>query len=215
MFKHPFTMVLYSPSAGGKSHFVSQLLKNLHMVDKPFDILYYYQIYSDEFKEHENKVKFLSKDVDLEIEPARNTLIVCDDCMSNKTSMANVVKLATFGRHKSVSLILLVQDFFYSRILRTVTLNSNIFILFRNLRDKISANNLFRQLAWPDAFLEAIYKDACHAKPYSYLCISLQHHLEDHMRFSTDLFGERPKFYVQSDFIVPEEPIECRFPLRN
>jgi hypothetical protein len=208
-------MVIFGPSNSGKTHFVCQLLNNLHVVDKPFDqIIFYYEIFNPCYKDLEHMVDFRSGDIELNQKEARNTLIIIDDRMTCKKSMETISKLVTFGRHKSFSIVLLIQDFFFNKMLRTVTLNSNIFIIFRNMRDKLSASTLFSQLSWDTAFLKSIYKNATEGAPHSYLSISLQD-IEDYLRFASDIFGKRPTFYIEPDLQLPSEPIEWKLQLKN
>jgi hypothetical protein len=204
-------MILYSPSGGGKSTLLCKLLKKPQIFDTSFDrIILYYQQWNDIYEQFTNKIEFVRGEVDSQVESELNNkqekLLIADDQVCSKKSIETLSKLCVYGRHMRLSIVLLVQDLFISRHLRTVSLNTQVFIVFKHDRDVTSVSALFSQLNFPTKDLKKIYELATR-KPYSYLCINLQQNVPIELRFSSNITGEYPVYYVQSSSIPQSGPV--------
>ena len=101
----------------------------------------------------------------------RGSLCIFDDVMNEVSSNATISKLFTRGRsHLGCSLVLMLQNIFpKGSQSRTIRINAQYQVLFRNPRDSLQISILARQLCPLNSkdFLE-IYKRATQ-RPYGYL----------------------------------------------
>ena len=112
------------------------------------------------------------------------TLIIIDDLMKSATADDNVCDLFTEGaHHRNLSVICLLQNIFYkAKGTRTMSLNCQYLVAFKNPRDIQQLFILFRQMYginWKK-FLE-VYKEAV-SKPYGHLLIDLKQDTPDSKR---------------------------------
>jgi hypothetical protein len=118
----------------------------------------------------------------------QNTLLVVDDLMHQ--AQQEVVKWFTkFSHHRNCSIVYLVQNLFHqSKEHRTISLNSQYMVLYRNPRDEGQIVHLARQVlpACPKA-LQQEFADAA-AKPYGYLLLDLKPETADQLRMRTNIF---------------------------
>ena len=80
---------------------------------------------------------------------------------------------------------------------RTIALNTQVLVLFRNFRDGLQIINLGRQL-YPGkgAVLTKAYNDAT-KEPYGYLIVDMSVDTDDEFRLRTKIFpGEDPVIYL-------------------
>ena len=101
----------------------------------------------------------------------RGSLCIFNDVMNEVSSNATISKLFTRGRsHLRCSLVLMLQNIFpKGSQSRTISINAQYQVLFRNPRDSLQISILARQLCPLNSksFLE-IYKRAMH-RAYGYL----------------------------------------------
>ena len=105
-----------------------------------------------------------------------------------------VSQLFTRGRHKNVSVIYLTQNLFHAKQ-RTISLNADYMIIFKNVRDQRQFKTLAQQLL-PNrhVFLMQAYQDAT-TSPYSYLMLDLKPETDDKYRIRTRILpAEAPQF---------------------
>ena len=210
-FKLPFSLLLAGPSGSGKTTFVHRLLLEGNEMLDPFPdkIVYIYEIWQNSFEELKRKipqiifVEGLPNDLDDVIPPnSTNTLLLLDDMMTHLKSTENViVRLFTISRHKKISVCLLVQDLFYSKQLRTVSINANFIALFRSTRDRLQVMNLAKQMYPGETkFLLEAFVNAT-AEPYGYLLLDLRPTTPEQFRVRTNIFpGEKQFSYVRKDY---------------
>ncbi len=124
------------------------------------------------------------------------SLLVLDDLMVDATKNKEVSNLFTVGsHHRNLSVICLVQNLFYhGRENRTMNLNSQYLVLFRNPRDVLQVNCLAKQMnpgntGW---FMDKFRKAT--AKPYGCLVIDLKQDTPDmeRLRSGRMLMGSGP-----------------------
>ena len=82
--------------------------------------------------------------------------------------------------------------------MRTVSLNSQYLVLFKNPMDKTQVRILGQQ-AFPGnvQFLSSAYEDAT-SQPYGYLLVDIRPEVEEQYRVRTKIFDEFPIVYVPS-----------------
>ena len=125
----PYTMVISGQTGSGKTHFVMNLIKEQNkMHDKPFDhiIIAFSMIqpaYLNLKLQNQNVLLvegFPSKELD-EIcggqKSCQNTLCVLDDLLIETENDPRIATLFTKMRHKNVSTIFLVQNFYFKSCL--------------------------------------------------------------------------------------------------
>jgi hypothetical protein len=191
-YKTPSTICVSGCSGSGKTKFIYELLRNRNeMFDNPIDnVVYCYNVWQDLFDEmlskipmnfHQNLIK------PEELKHTKNTLVVLDDLQQEICKDKNCEKIFTqFSHHNNITVLYVVQNLFYPGM-RTLTLNTHYFVLFKNLRDQNQIRVLARQCGLNNRMLEA-YKDAT-SNPYGYLNVDLSpHQQEDKYRLSTNIF---------------------------
>ena len=119
------------------------------------------------------------------------TLIIIDDLMKNATSDEDICDLFTEGaHHRNLSVICLLQNIFYkAKGTRTMSLNCQYLVVFKNPRDIQQFSILARQMygtKWK-TFLD-VYKVAV-SKPYGHLLIDLKQDTPESKRLVQNIFG--------------------------
>lgn len=179
----------------GKSFFVKQLLKNVdQMCNIKFDkILFFYGEYQSSYDDNYGReIEFheglpsneqLSRDIHLK------KLIILDDLM-RESSNDVICDLFTKGcHHRNLSVILISQNVFHQgKNQRTISINSNYLILFKNPRDRSQIFHLSRQIYPIDPkFLIEAYNDAT-TDPFGYILVDMKQSTPDNLRFRTKIF---------------------------
>ena len=138
----------------------------------------------------------LPQDLD-EFDGSRRVLLVLDDLMQECNE--NVSQIFTKGsHHKNISVICLTQNLFHaSKHNRTMNLNCQYLVVFKNPRDKGQIMYLSRQM-YPgkSQFLVEAFEDAT-TDPYGYLFLDLKADTDEAHRVRTNIFpGETNYVYV-------------------
>lgn len=156
-FQHPFTCIISGPSFSGKTFFVKMLLQNCEkMFSKNVEnVIFVYNswqpLYDDLLKMYD--VKFIkgipeSFDDDHLFPPEKTNLLILDDLMDECSNNLEVSRVFTqYSHHKNMSCIKIVQNLFIQgKFSRTISLNTNYLVLFKNPRDSGQVNVLARQM---------------------------------------------------------------------
>ena len=191
-FKHPFTAIVAGPTGCGKSSWIEVLLKNLRkVVPRPEKI---YWCFSEWQKLYEkiDGVEFVEGLLDIEtIDKNVRNLIIIDDLMEEKDG--SVTKLFTkVSHHRNTSVLYITQNIFEKhKDSRTISLNAQYMIAFKNPRDPSQIQHLARQM-YPtksdymmDAFLKATTKE------HGYLFIDLTQGTPEGYRLRSSIFGRK------------------------
>ena len=131
----------------------------------------------------------------------RGSLCIFDDVINEVSSNSMVSKLFTRGRsHLGCSLVFMLQNVFPKGTQsRTISINAQYQVLFRNPRDSLQISIFARRL-YPhnsEDFLE-IYKRATQ-RPYGYLFCCFTQSCPDEIRYRTNIFpNEYPSIVYQS-----------------
>jgi len=174
-FRHPFTALVAGPTGCGKTRFVFKLVEDARvLVDPPpRRVVYCYEEYQQLFSKY-LRVTFHQSLPNMDDFDGREpTLLVIDDLM-NETD-GSIANLFTKGSHHlNISVVFLVQNLFHTnKHIRTISLNAQYMVLFKNPRDASEFASLALQM-YPNksAFAVEAYKDATR-EPYSYLFVDL------------------------------------------
>ena len=165
-WQHPFTCIVAGPTGCGKTTFVARLLRNAAaMIDPPPERITWY--YGEWQAAYEN--------LDLMAET--------DGRVTNLFTKKS--------HHSNTSVIYLVQNLFpKNKESRTISLNSQYMVIFKNPRDASQIANLAKQM-YPGrgAFVQEAFADAT-ASPYGYLLIDLKQNTPDDMRLRTSILPD-------------------------
>jgi hypothetical protein len=193
----------------GKTRWVYTFLQHINgmfIQNPPKKILYCYGIYQQMFEDMKKAIPGLELHEGLPRQEAvekftdgQHNLIILDDLMDQVTQCQEMELMFTQGcHHKSLSVMFITQNQYYQgKCARTIALNTQYIVLFRNLRDASQVMTLARQL-YPgrSAILMESYED-CTKEPYGYLVIDVSPYSEDKYRLRTNIFpGEDPKVYI-------------------
>ena len=192
MWLAPFTCVISGPTGSGKSVFVQRLLKHAAAVIDPAPerILYCYGVYQPIFSKFEG-IEFNEGLPSLdEFDGKKHSLVIIDDLMHETNNV--VSKLFTkVSHHTNTSIIFITQNIFHpGKESRTIALNTQYLILFKNVRDKSQIAYLARQMypASPKHMVEA-YTDAT-CEPYTYLFVDLKPNADEKHRLKAGIFPD-------------------------
>lgn len=200
-------MVVSGPSNCGKTFFVKDIIENAQrIISHPIDnIVYIYScwqpLYDQLLKLREiNFVKGLPDSLcdDSLLPPEKNNLLIIDDLMNDASGNIEVQNVFTkYVHHRNLSCIYLVQNLFIQgKASRTISLNTNYLVLFKNPRDRYQTSLLGRQMFPGNSkyFLES-FNDATSAA-YGYLFIDYKAKTPDHLRLRSNLLAEKTVVYV-------------------
>ena len=128
---------------------------------------------------------------------AQRTLLILDDLMCE--TKENVTKIFTkVCHHQNMSAIYIVQNLFYKgKEQRTISLNSNYLVIFKNPRDLSQINHLAKQISpGKTKAVQEAYLDATR-RPYGYLLCDFTPTTPDELRLRTNIFpGENTFVYI-------------------
>ena len=139
----PTTILILGPSNCGKTHFVSKFIKNLDCLISPSPerIVWCYSIWQKAYDLI--KADFIQGIPDFDYFDGRPTLVIIDILMGERNN--TVMKFFTRGSHHlNLTIFYLVQNLFFQGI-RTISLNSQIVVLFKNSRDSGQLSFFARQ----------------------------------------------------------------------
>ena len=144
-------------------------------------------------------VKGLDDDIYQSLDPKIRNLIILDDQMHNTGDSKLLGRLFTeASHHRNLTIIYIVQNLFdKGKSHRTVSLNAQYLILFKNPRDKSQIATMGRQMfPGKGKFLVECFQDATQV-PYGYLFLDLKPGTEDNMRVMTKILpNERTVYYI-------------------
>ena len=202
--KHPFSMLVSGGRKAGKTEFTKSLLINLKSLIEPYPeriVWCYAKHQSNLYKELLNLnsdieyVHGIPADIDIMFDRNKNNLIVLDDMMDEASQDNRISKLFSRGRHDNLSIIYLTQNLFHKNQ-RSISLNSDYMVIFKNVRDQSQIQHLAKQVMPTNTkFLMEAYKDATQ-KPHSYLLLDLMPNSEDKYRIRTNILPQEAPQYV-------------------
>jgi hypothetical protein len=191
-FKHPFTCMVCDPTGSGKSVFIFKLISEAYdlIVLPPEKIIYCYGEYQAIFSDYPQVIFHEGLPDNAEFDGRLRTLLILDDLMTEAGIEVSTL-FTKISHHRNVSVIFITQNLFF-KSQRTMALNSQYLILFKNPRDVLQIATLGRQM-YPGngKFLVEAFKMASE-NPYGYLLIDLRADTLDKYRLRSNIFrGER------------------------
>lgn len=202
-------MLLSAPSKGGKTTFVAKLLREANrLFDKPPRRIYFaykeWQPLFDELNDSMDNITFYQvlptrQDVyDWTESKADHTLLVLDDLMMDCTDKETEL-FTVISHHRNTSVVMMLQTLFPpKKCMRTISLNTNVFVLFRNPRDKLQIQTFGRQVfpGQVNYFLDAFDKATSANENRGYLLVDLSPGLDPKFQLRTRVFEEEEPMVV-------------------
>ena len=145
-WKHPFTCIVAGPTGCGKTTFVTRLLRNSStMIDpSPERVTWYY---GEWLSAYENlDIPNFEEGLSTSFDASKRNIVVLDDIMAETDE--RVTNLFTKkSHHCNTSVIYLVQNLFpKNKESRTISLNSQYIVVFKNPRDVSQMTTLAKQM---------------------------------------------------------------------
>lgn len=195
----PCRIICSGASMSGKTFFIMRLIDNMPKFFKPVPkrVVYFYGAWQELFKQYEKQIDFIEGLPSLE--KIGNTeggvfTIVDDLFLESGIELANF--FTKYSHHHNISIAFLTQQLFYqSKYSRTISLNSDILVLFKSVRDQLSISYLSQQM-FPkqSSFLVDSYRKAT-KEAFSYILINLQPTYPDILRIQSNIFDKYPTIY--------------------
>ena len=199
-FKHPFTSTVAGPTGSGKTRFVFQLISESQelITPPPERVIYCYSVHQPIFNDFPQVIFNEGVPNNAEFDGKYRTLLILDDLMREAGDSVLDI-FTTLSHHRNVSVVFLTQNLFHkSKQSRTMNINTQYLVLFKNPRDALQVATLGRQM-YPghSHFLIEAFKDATE-RPHGYLLIDLHPTTPEKFRIRTNIFrGERQYVYVR------------------
>ena len=193
-FEHPFSMIVAGPSRSGKTHWVIDLLVNMEtrIVPTPASITYCYAHWQkkyDYLKENDPSVQFYEGlPSTAHFKTLSNAIVVFDDLMDASMGNQNMMNMFTEkSHHQNISVILMMQNIFHQGSKsRSIQLNTQYMVLFKNARDRQQIKTLARQMypqKWKN-FMEHFEYET--SKPFGKVIIDLRPSTGEEHRLVSD-----------------------------
>lgn len=193
-FKHPFTCMIAGPTGSGKSVFTFKLISEAadQITPSPQKIIYCYGEYQSMFANYPQVTFHEGLPDNSEFDGKHRTLLILDDLMSEAgDGVSNI--FTKLSHHRNVSVIFLTQNLFF-KSQRTMNLNTQYLVLFKNPRDALQVATLGRQM-YPGngKFLVEAFRMATE-KPYGYLLIDLRADTLEKYRLRSNIFADERQY---------------------
>ena len=222
-FQHPATMMVVGPTQSGKSNFVEKLLQSalikypsrkatrIHVFYTQWQPLY------DRLRDtHGNRISFTQglPDVDENLESIDakvHNLWVLDDLMDKAIQSPVISQLFTRGRHRNLSVILLLQNLFPKGKFNTnISRNALYKVLFRSPGDRKQIDIMAEQTFAKDRanFMKAYIKET--DKPFGYIILDNHPRTTNENQVIANVFNDcytYPYITKTSSQGLPQPPI--------
>ncbi len=159
----------------------------------PEKIIWCYRTWQPTYTDLIGQVEFV-KGLNYKIDGNQATLLVLDDMMMQLND--DIVNLFVAGRHDNVSVIFVTHNIFFKK-LRTIALNTQYLVLFKNVRDGSQIQCLARQMfPGKSKYVLEAFQDAT-SPAFGYILFDFKPNTPDHFRLRTNIFpGEQQYTYV-------------------
>ena len=200
-WKTPFRCIISGPSGCGKTYFVERFIRNIGLMTDPppTEIIWAYAEWQPTYDRlRPLGVQFVEGIPDTshwDVNTRR--LCILDDLMDETN--ASVTQLFTKGsHHRNISVIQILQNLFSkNKEARTISLNSNYLVLFKNPRDNAQVSHLAKQIFPTNLkYVNQSYINATQ-NAHGYLLFDLTQDTPDTLRLRTNIFpGEQQVVFV-------------------
>ena len=197
----PQSAIIAGATKSGKSTFVKKLLLDADkMFDQPVaEVIFVYTVWQPIYEELEAKLK--GKIIFRQDIPGKNEvmaltddlkfrLLILDDQQSKISSSDAADFVTIFCSHRNLSTFILLQNFYYGcKHLRTISLNVQTIVLFKNYRSAQQVKTLATQMhPGNSTYMVDAYNKATTGYPYGYLLIDLDPRTDKRFQFRTKIF---------------------------
>lgn len=212
-FQTPTSIMISGPSNSGKTVFLSNLLKNAAgmFVEPPCEILYCYgSVWQPIFSKMQHDIDNITFYEGLPgqqhlLEVAKNKkhfICVLEDLMLESSNNSFVETIFTKeSHHLNMTVIITIQNIFQKgKVMRTLSLNTHYFVIFKNYRDQQQIQTLGRQMFGKQVkfFLDAYEKAT--KSPFSYLLVDINVHSKKIYQLRTDILpGQNTVIFLNKD----------------
>ena len=153
-FKYPATILLSGSTGCGKTRFVRRILKERLIEPFPTRLIWVYGEWQEDYdlvKTTYIEIEFVqgySNDIYGSLEPSDRNLLILDDKIGEASDTKSLANLFIKGsHHRNVTILDLEQNLFdQGKCSRTVSLNSQYIVVFRNLRDQSQFKTMAAQI---------------------------------------------------------------------
>ena len=130
--------------------------------------------------------------------PPEDSIVVWDDFQANTSATQIINKFfLKICRHNKLTGICILQNLFdvKDRFVRSINLNSNVLVIFRNIRDSLQIANLSRQV-YPNKkhILSKVLDEICKDRARGYLAVYLDPEILPSLRLRDSVFASDEKF---------------------
>ena len=182
-FKCPATWMICGPTSSGKTTLVKQILLNAAGLFEvpPHQIIYSYSIWQPLYQELQDRIRNITFiqglpcEEDFKANNGLHSICVIDDNMSHASESKMVEDLFCIrSHHLNWTTMVVVQNIYYrGKVMRTISLNSLVFVFFKNSRDELQISTIARQM-FPQntAFFMVGYRQAV-SRPHGYIVVDI------------------------------------------
>ena len=199
-WQHPFTSIVAGPTGCGKTEFVLSFLQHIDdlVSPAPYNVIYSYAEWQPAYRQLPSFVELVEGLPDIPQYSKDPLLIVIDDQMDKANK--SITSLFTKGsHHRNISVIYVVQNLFDSnKEHRTISLNAQYLVIFKNPRDGSQITHLAKQM-YPGQtkYVQEAFALATR-DPHGYLVVDLKQSTPDNMRMRSHIFPmEVQEVYIQ------------------
>ena len=181
VFKHPSSILVVGPTRSGKTVWVTDLLinKEQRFHPSPDRIVYCYRHWQSSYtrlQHHDPTIRWHEGlPTTVLMDQFEDQIVVIADLMETGMNDSSLMSIFTEGsHHKNITVIFMVQNLFqHGRHARSMTLNAQYIVLFKNPRDQQQIRTLARQMyptQW-QKFLTHYEKET--SRPYGKIIVDL------------------------------------------
>ena len=213
--QHPFTCLVSGATQSGKTEWLFKLLtlSSGKIQPPPEQIIYCFSEEQSVEKFRNAKgmaniqfhkgIPILNEENEELFSSELRKLIILDDLMQEANSEMISTLFTRGSHHRNLSIILVTQNLFYqNKHFRTISLNANYLVIFKNPRDLAQINHLARQMfPGKSSIMQNAYYLAT-KQPYGYLFVDLKQTTPDNARLRTNIFDENGEGVV-CDLFMP------------
>ena len=189
---NPVSVLISGPSNSRKTFFVSKFIKNCDCLMSPRQNELFGVIVYGKKRMTRSKQSLFGGVTDFDYFDGKPAILVLDDLLGQKLDM--VTNFFTRGSHHlNLTVFYLVQNLFF-RGIRTISLNSQIVVLFKKPRDSQQLSFFARQsYAEHTKEIQTIFADAT-KKAHEYLLFDFRSETPDQLQICTGIFPEDQQF---------------------